>query len=293
VNKRWTLDEIEIQHVASQLDVEAYRHTSAGDEFVSADKTLLEDAVLSLTLSKNLLLRGPTGSGKTKFAQSLGEKFRLPMESINCSVDLDAESLLGFKTLTAHEGQTTVTYVEGPVVRAMKHGFLLYIDEINMARPETLPILNSVLDYRRQLMNPFTAETVVAHERFRVIAAINEGYVGTVPMNEALKNRFVVLDVPYLSGDALASLIRNQSRLSDDSVVQSFVRLSADLVTATRMGELSEEGASVRALLDACDFAEFIPPLRAVQRSIAAKLEDEREQQVVMNLAETYFERWK
>lgn len=56
-----------------------------------------------------------------------------------------------------------------------------------MAKPETLPILNGVLDYRKMMTNPFTGEVIKASEGFGVIAAINEGYVGTVPLNEALK----------------------------------------------------------------------------------------------------------
>ena len=124
------------------------------------------------------------------------------MQSVNCSVDLDAESLLGFKTIIQKDGETVIDFVEGPVVQAMKKGHILYIDEINMARPETLPILHSVLDHRRMLTNPFTGEVIYAHEDFTVISAINEGYVGTSPMNEALKNRFVSFTVPYLSGEA-------------------------------------------------------------------------------------------
>ena len=92
----------------------------------------------------------------------------------------------------------------------MKEGHLLYIDEINMAKPETLPILNGVLDYRRKLTNPFTGEVVNAAPGFNVIAAINEGYIGTLPMNEALKNRFVVIQVDYIDGDILSDVIKNK-----------------------------------------------------------------------------------
>ena len=60
-----------------------------------------------------------------------------------------------------------------------------------------LPILNGVLDYRKKITNPFTAEVITASEGFGVIAAINEGYIGTTPLNEALKNRFIVIDVPF------------------------------------------------------------------------------------------------
>ena len=90
----------------------------------------------------------------------------------------------------------------------MNHGAFLYIDEINMAKPETLPLINGVLDYRRTITNPFTNEMITAEDGFTVIAAINEGYIGTVPLNEALKNRFIVIEVPYIEGDQLKQLIQ-------------------------------------------------------------------------------------
>ena len=103
----------------------------------------------------------------------------------------------------------------------MREGHILYIDEINMAKPETLPILNGVLDYRRQLTNPFTGEVIKAAPGFNVIAAINEGYVGTLPMNEALKNRFIVIQVDYIGGDILKDVIKQQSQLQDDDIIKT------------------------------------------------------------------------
>lgn len=86
---------------------------------------------------------------------------KLPMHQVNCSVDSDTESLLGFKTIhTNEEGHQEIVFIDGPVIKAMKEGHILYIDEINMAKPETLPILNGVLDYRRQLTNPYTGEVI-------------------------------------------------------------------------------------------------------------------------------------
>lgn len=62
-------------------------------------------------------------------------------------------------------------------MKAMKNGHFLYIDEINMAKPETLPLLHGALDYRKMITNPFTQEVVYGDDEYRVIAAINEGYV--------------------------------------------------------------------------------------------------------------------
>lgn len=259
------------------------------DGYLPPEMDLLIDAITALSMGKNILLKGPTGAGKTKFAETLSNLFNQPMFSVNCSVDLDAESLLGFKTLAYHEDKQLIEFVPGPVINAMNHGYFLYIDEINMAKPETLPLINGVLDYRRTITNPFTNEMITAKEGFAVIAAINEGYIGTVPLNEALKNRFIVIEVPYIEGEQLKQLIQMSTQLTDENTIDLFVKLSGDLISAVHQGKLSEDAASIRALLDACDLSVLIPPKRAVLRSIVDKLDEEREKEFVKNLMETLF----
>lgn len=250
----------------------------------------ITDAIAILAMGKNLLLKGPTGAGKTKFAETLSHLFHQPMYSINCSVDLDAESLMGFKTLAYQDEKQIIDFVPGPVTNAMTNGSFLYIDEINMAKPETLPLINGVLDYRRTVLNPFTNEMIKAKNDFNVIAAINEGYIGTVPLNEALKNRFIVIDVPYIEGKQLKELIQMNTKLTDDKMINLFVQLSADLITAVNQGILSEDAASIRALLDACDLSTVIPVKRAILRAIVDKLEEERERELLFNIASSLFE---
>ncbi|MHA6260872.1 ATP-binding protein [Sporosarcina sp. CAU 1771] len=256
--------------------------------YVSPDAHLWEDVLISVVLKKPVLLKGPTGSGKTKLAQSISAKFKQPMQSINCSVDLDAEALLGFKTINQKSGETVIDFVEGPVVQAMKLGHILYIDEINMARPETLPILHSVLDHRRVLTNPFTGEVIYAHEDFSVVSAINEGYVGTSPMNEALKNRFVSFSIPYLSGSELKNLLIERYPEASIQLIETILSIGEDLKKQVVNGLLSDDAASVRSLLDALGLAEHIPVKRAIRYAIAEKMDDKIERKLVMELVDTW-----
>ncbi|MBQ0138370.1 MAG: MoxR family ATPase [Kurthia sp.] len=266
----------------------AYKTLIPTGGYKSPDAHLFEDILLSVVLQKAVLLKGPSGSGKTKLAESIASLFQQPVHSINCSVDLDAESLLGFKTVVQKEGQTLIDFVEGPVVKAMKEGHFLYIDEINMAKAETLPILHSVLDYRRMLTNPFTGEVIQAHPNFGVIAAINEGYIGTTPMNEALKNRFISFSIPYITGEQLQELVEEYFPQLDAKLQQQMLSLAEDLKQQAVNGLLSEEAASIRSLLDAIELAQYMSPLRAIQYAIAEKLEDQSERELVIELAKTW-----
>ncbi|MBE1554751.1 ATP-binding protein [Sporosarcina limicola] len=256
--------------------------------YVSPNPFIWEDVLVSIVLKKPVLLKGPSGSGKTKLAQTVSHFFQQPMQSVNCSVDLDAESLLGFKTIISKSGETVIEFVEGPVIQAMKKGHILYIDEINMARPETLPILHSVLDHRRMLTNPFTNEVIHAHDNFTVISAINEGYVGTSPMNEALKNRFVSFSIPYLNGEQLKMVMQDTYPSASMQLVDVMLNIGNDLKNQVINGLLSDEAASVRSLLDAIALAEHIPVKRAVQYAIAEKLDDKIERRLVMELVDTW-----
>src|SRR5699024_1754672 len=185
-----------IKHILQQnkrKDTDTFSSLIREAGYVPPHMDLFIDAITALGMGKNVLLKGPTGSGKTKLGETLSYLFQQPLFSVNCSVDLDAESLLGFKTLAYRDGKQEIDFVPGPVTDAMHHGTFLYIDEINMAKPETLPLINGVLDYRRRINNPFTNIIIKAQKGFNVIVTINDVNIGTVPFIEYIITRLVCI----------------------------------------------------------------------------------------------------
>lgn len=259
-------------------------------KFQHEDESIRSDSLGILKLGKNLLLKGPTGAGKTRLADDLAAKLEQGMVSINCSVDTDMEALLGFKTIEYKEGKQEIIFVDGPVVRAMKNGCILYIDEINMAKPEVLPILNAALDYRRTLTNPLTGEEITADGDFLVIAAVNIGYAGTMPMNEALLNRFNIVEIDYVADEALLEILKNQSLQEDTDILKRLTDFHKDLVTMARQGQISKESSSVRSLVDMSDLSTIIPPERALKRTVIDKLDNEQEKTAIYNAFKLHFE---
>lgn len=256
--------------------------------YKSPEPHLLEDIQTAVALGKPVLLKGPAGAGKTKLAESISAYFNQPMQSINTSVDLDAEALLGFKTLVQRDGQTAIEFVEGPVVQAMKKGHLLYIDEINMAKAETLPILHGILDYRKMLTNPFTGEVIQAHPDFGVIATINEGYMGTAPLNEALKDRFVSFQIPYIQGEALKELVSETFSDYPKSQLETVLSITSELRTLAEQGRVADESASIRSLFDVMELSLHIPLRRAYRYGLLEKLGDAQEKQLVSEIIESW-----
>ena len=108
-------------------------------------------------------------------------------------------------------------------------------------------------------------------------------------MNEALKNRFIVIQVDYIGGDILKDVIKQQSQLQDDGIIKKIIKFNEDLRTMSKQGQISEEAASIRALIDLSDLITVMPIERAIKRTIIDKLEDEREQQAIRNAIELNF----
>lgn len=138
----------------------------------------------------HILLEGPTGAGKTMVTRAFAAKKGIPLATIASSVGVDPQSLFG-QWIPTKNGE--LEWADGPVTLIARHGGILLINEINFLPPRVASSLFGVLDGRRQLtLNDKGGEIVNLGDNVLVVADMNPGYIGTMELNEALRNRFPI-----------------------------------------------------------------------------------------------------
>jgi len=165
---------------------------------VETDETDLKEFEDAMKQQKNVLLEGPTGSGKTSLVRKYCAKYKKPYKRISLNGGVTVEDLVGHYILKSGESP----WVDGILTRSAREGWVLAVDEINSASPEVLFVLNSLLDDERILiLSAKDGEVIKPHADFRLIATMNpseQGYAGTNEMNQALVDRFhVILNIDY------------------------------------------------------------------------------------------------
>ena len=144
-----------------------------------------------ITLSNYaVLLEGPTSCGKTSVIEYIGKKIGQKVLRINNNQNTEVEEYIGNYTSDS-KGQ--FYFQEGFLVKAVKEGYWIILDEINLAPSEVLEALNRLLDDNRELFISETNTNIKAHPNFKIFAAMNpaENYGGRKDLSEAFKNRFI------------------------------------------------------------------------------------------------------
>lgn len=158
-----------------------------------------------------LLLKGPTGCGKSHLVQTMAEKLQIPLIKVACNEDTSAADLLGRYLI---KGSETI-WIDGPVTRAVRNGALLYLDEIAEAREDVIVALHSLTDHRRELYLDKTNEALTAPAHFMCIASFNPGYQrGFRELKPSTRQRFVNLSMRYLSPENEIKVLRQQAECS-------------------------------------------------------------------------------
>ena len=240
-------------------------------------KDIWEEAITAILCGENLLLVGPKATGKNVLAENLATVFGRPSWNVSFYINTDAASLL--VTDTFENG--AVTLRKGPIYQCAEVGGFGVLDEINMAKNESLAVLHATLDFRRSIDMP-GYERIPLHDATRFIATMNYGYAGTRELNEALVSRFVVMDMPVISPENLEKLLLRGFPQMKHTWVEQFSALFGDLRQKCDSSEISTKALDLRGLLSALHLMEKgIPSGQALELGIINKAFDPFERQLV------------
>ncbi|QOP41475.1 CbbQ/NirQ/NorQ/GpvN family protein [Sulfurimonas marina] len=172
-----------------------------------------------------VLIKGPTGCGKTRFIEAMGEELKRDVYTVVCHDDLSAADLIG-RHLIDENG---TYWQDGPLTKAVRNGGICYLDEIIEARKDTTVVLHSLADYRRSLSIDRTGETIEAHPDFMLVVSYNPGYQNILKgMKPSTKQRFISLSFSYPDQKVEQEIIIKESGISEQ-LAQKLVMIAGEI----------------------------------------------------------------
>ncbi|MEO8753682.1 MAG: CbbQ/NirQ/NorQ/GpvN family protein [Casimicrobiaceae bacterium] len=214
-----------------------------------------------------VMLKGPTGCGKTRFVEHMAWKLKRPLVTVSCHDDLTASDLIG-RFLIRSDG---TQWQDGPLTRAVREGAMCYLDEVVEARQDTVVVLHPLTDHRRMLPIDKTGELIEAAPGFQLVVSYNPGYQRLMKdMKPSTRQRFVALDFAFPPAERETAIVMHEGG-GERSTCQALVALGIRLralqdrglaeVPSTRLliaaARLIASGVEVR---DAC-YAAIVSPL--------------------------------
>ncbi|MBI4595515.1 MAG: CbbQ/NirQ/NorQ/GpvN family protein [Candidatus Tectomicrobia bacterium] len=248
-----------------------------------------EVEILNAAYSSRLpvLLKGPTGCGKTRFVEFMaynlhkhkeasgnGSTKKAQLITVACHEDLTASDLVGRYLL---EGEETI-WIDGPLTKAVKTGAICYLDEIVEARKDTTVLIHPLADHRRILPIEKKDQIIEAHEDFFLVISYNPGYQSVFKdLKHSTRQRFISIEFDYPPLDFETEIIKHESGVDED-IAQDLARIGQKVRNLKEQG--LEEGVSTRLLIYAGHLmAKGIDPKRSCEISITHAITDDREVQ--------------
>ena len=208
-----------------------------------------------------VMLKGPTGCGKTRFVEHMAWRLKRPLVTVAAHEDLTAADLAG-RFLLAPEG---TVWHDGPLTTAVREGAICYLDEIVEARQDTTVVIHPLTDARRALPLEKKGELVEAHPDFQLTISYNPGYQSAVKdLKESTKQRFVAIEFGYPEASIEAEIVMREAGV-DAAVASGLVEVG--LKSRNLRGHGLAEGASTRMLIHAAKLVRGGAPLDAALRS--------------------------
>ncbi len=217
-----------------------------------------------------LLLKGPTGTGKSRFIEFMAHQMDKKLYTVACHEETSATDLIGRYII---KGSETV-WIDGPMTKAVKEGAILYLDEIAEARPDIIVALHSLTDHRRSLYIDKTGEIVQATEDFMLVASYNPGYQkGFKELKPSTRQRFISLSFSYPSEVLEAEIIIGETGIDKETSVK-LVKMGNRIRNLTELG--LAETVSTRLLVDAAYLIKSgLPPRLSSEVAIVEPLTDD------------------
>ena len=240
--------------------------------FYKAVGTEIEVFNHAYKLKLPLLLKGPTGTGKSRFVEFMANELEQNLITVSCHEETSATDLIGRYII---KGAETI-WIDGPLTIAVKNGFILYLDEVAEARPDVIVAIHSLTDHRRELFIDKLGETIKAHPNFMMVASFNPGYQkGFKELKPSTRQRFVALSFEYPQPKIEAEILTNESGIDKDTA-QKLVTIGTKIRNLTELG--LAETVSTRLLVDAAKLIQNgLPKRLAVHVAIVQPLTDEIE----------------
>ena len=219
-----------------------------------------------------LLLKGPTGCGKTRFVAHMAARLGRPLYTVACHDDLSAADLIGRYLL---KGGETV-WVDGPLTRAVREGAICYLDEVVEARKDVTVVLHPLTDDRRILPIDRTGEELQAARGFMLVASYNPGYQNILKtLKPSTRQRFLAIEFDFPNPEQETEIVSVESGLPAQKVAP-LVRLAGKL--RGLKGQDLEEGVSTRLLVYCATMIhQGMPVERAVRAAMIEPLTDDED----------------
>ncbi|WP_269319789.1 CbbQ/NirQ/NorQ/GpvN family protein [Litchfieldella xinjiangensis] len=217
-----------------------------------------------------VMLKGPTGCGKTRFVEHMAWRLGRPLITISCHDDMTASDLIG-RFLIGHEG---TRWVDGPLTRAVREGAICYLDEVVEARQDTVVVLHPLTDHRRILPLDKTGETINASPHFQLVVSYNPGYQRMLKdLKPSTRQRFVALDFEFPKPEQEIAIVMHESGV-DRATAQALVSLGQRLRALQDRG-LAEVPSTRLLIATARLNASGIPIRTACQAALISPLSDD------------------
>lgn len=270
------IEEYRKQYAVSDADISRI----PDPKFKYYGKDIWELAITAILSGENILLVGPKATGKNVLAENLSSVFGRPEWDISFYLNTDAASLIGTDTFKNGE----VSFRKGPIYACAEAGGFGILDEINMAKNESLAVLHATLDFRKIIDVP-GYDRIQVSPAARFIATMNYGYAGTRELNEALASRFMVINMPVISGDSLRKLLLQQyPNLKEEFAVQ-LTTLFGEIRQKCDSSEISTKALDLRGLLAAVKLVyNGLSMEEALDISICNKSFDEFERTLIKDI---------